>query len=69
MIILHTGLILFPFGEEEGDSQLPPVDDGNSGALLLDVPVVFYGRTERMAFVRQLNLINDYQLHFNILCR
>ena len=45
-------IFFFPFGEEVGDNQLPPVDDGDSGAIFLDVPIVFYGVSEYVAFVR-----------------
>ena len=56
LLILYTGFpvpdFLYPFGEDVGDTRLPPTDDGSSMAIYLDVPIVFYGKSEFLAFVR-----------------
>ena len=43
----------YPFGEDIGDTRLLPVDDGSSEEIFLNVPVVFYGRSEYRSYVRK----------------
>ena len=43
----------YPFGEDIADTRLLPVDDGSSEEILLNVPVVFYGRSEYRSYVRK----------------
>lgn len=43
---------LFPFGINAGDSKLPRVDDGSSTAVVLQKPILFYGKQETSLYVR-----------------
>ena len=40
---------LFPYGEDVGDSQVPPSDDGSSLPIQLSIPI--FGSTETTVFV------------------
>lgn len=43
----------YPFGEDVGDTLLQPINDGSSEEISLNVPIVFYGRSEYHSFVRR----------------
>ena len=43
----------YPFGEDVGDTRLHRIDDGSSEGILLNTPIVFYGKSELLAFVRR----------------
>ena len=44
----------FEFGVNEGDTQMPMIDDGNSMAILLPTPFRFYESHQHTLFVSQL---------------
>lgn len=43
----------YPFGDDVGDSVVPSVKDGSSPAVFLDQPFIFFGREERILYVRK----------------
>ncbi len=50
------GVMLFPFGPDQGDTSLPPEDDYSYGPIAF--PILFYGNKETTLFVSDTVLIN-----------
>ena len=66
MSIVHVGILLttfshhvagiplanfYPFGSTNGDTALPPNDDGSSAPITLSMPFPFFDETRAMVFV------------------
>lgn len=51
--VLAGPVSLYPFGDSEGDSRVPNLDDGSSPAVTLDPPPTFFGTAEGTLYVRK----------------
>lgn len=53
----------FEFGVNEGDTQMPMIDDGNSMAIHLPTPFRFYESHQHTLFVSQLCIFSPTIIH------
>ena len=51
MLVFHRIADVFPFGPFVGDGEVPPFDDGSSGAIFLSLPFPYFGTSESIIYV------------------
>ena len=46
----------YPYGEDSGDDDLPPHDDGSSSAITLTIPFPFFDEEKHTVFVSKMRV-------------